>query len=108
MNSFHERTLKRAGYSCAEPEYVSFRQDAIRDAVQRIAEAEGDDGRALRESCRIALSSERDELLSGAIAYLFVLGELVDIERLRPLLNHADPNIAKAVRTCIFEIKHRG
>ncbi|KAA1260954.1 hypothetical protein LF1_34960 [Rubripirellula obstinata] len=107
MNPIHERLLSRVGHSCAEPEYVQIRQDGLRSSVRTVLNATEDAEEELLESCRQAIDDHREDLLMGAIAYLFVIGTMGDIELLAPLKNHRDPEIAKAARTAIFEIAHR-
>ncbi len=101
-----ERFLDRLTYSCSEPEYVGFRQGALREWVTRFADAFGWD--TLRAAALARLSDDDPRTVERAISCLFVVGRLPDISAVEPLVSHSDLGVQKAAKTCVFEIRHRG
>ncbi|MEM7260511.1 MAG: hypothetical protein AAF488_00875 [Planctomycetota bacterium] len=96
----------RPQYGCAEPA-ASLYQDLLRKQVLRAAESRESGGELLRRAALAHLEHENVEQVEHALSVLFVLGRPEDLDRIAPHTNHPTAAVAKAARTCHFEIRHR-
>lgn len=101
-----ERFLDRLGYSCSEPEYVSYRQKLLREWVTHFADVHGE--HALRNAALARLAEPDPRAVERALSCLFVVGCLSDVSAIEELNSHSDLGVRKAARTCLFEIRQRG
>jgi hypothetical protein len=102
-----QRLLTRLHYSCAEPEFISTRQDCLREFVIEEASSNDDGYQKLRDACISHLNDDNYKLVVNAISCLFVVGEKTDVPLLEPLSEHSDEAVQKAARCAIFEIRKR-
>jgi hypothetical protein len=100
-----QRFLDRLTYSCSEPEYVSFQQEAVREWVSQVADAHG--WEELRVAAIARLSHEDPRMVERALTCLFVVGTALDVPSVEPLVSHSDESVRKAARTCLFELHRR-
>lgn len=99
--------LRCAAYSCAEPEYVEFRQGLLRKSVLESIEGV-ENGRD--ELCVLGhdfLAGNDAEMIDRALGWLFVLGTEADAPAVQPHTRSSDESVRKAAKTCLFEIRRR-
>jgi len=102
-----EHLLYGLWFSCSETGYVHIRQKMLRQDVLRAIDAHENGYDELQKACYICLKYENKIVVEKALACLFVIGSVVDVEFINPLLEHPEESVRKAARTCIFEIKNR-
>ena len=102
-----DRLLTNLFYSCSEPGYVQTRQGFLREHILEKTDAHPGGRKLLRSACLKHLNDDDATVVRNAVSCLFVVGEKNDTNAVEPLLNHSDPEVRKATKTCLFEIRKR-
>lgn len=102
-----DRLLKFGLHSCAQPEYVRFRQDFLRKRVLEATDAHENGLAQLHDACLLHLGNLDDDVVTNALSCLFVIGTMVDVPAVEALVQHPSEAVRKAARTCLFEVRRR-
>src|ERR1043165_2102290 len=85
-----DRSIVRLPYSCSEPEFVHFRQKAVRQWVTEITGAHEDGREILRSTALARLSDDDAAMVTRALTCIFVVRTSTDVVAVQPLTKHQD------------------